>query len=485
MASTKARPTAKAPDSMPVAGIRGRRLAALLVLCSVFLVDVMGAASMLAAAPSIGRALRLNSAGLQWSLTAATLTGATFLMLGALLADRVGRRPMVIVGLVGSMLSLLACGVTTNTAEFVATRGALGASAALSIPAALALLTDTFSEDGDRRKAVAAWSAVGGIGSTAGMLLGGLVTAGLGWRWLFFTSGIACLPLVAVAVFVLTEPDVHSVTRGLDVRGLLSIGLGVAAILFAVSQVSSGRSLWPQLAVGTAGIGLVAWFAARQRRIEHPLVPPRLLRLRAIRSGNITLLVAGMLVDGLLFTLSLILQDLRGYTALQYGTVASVMTGFSAVAAGWAQRLVARFGARRVAVGGLTGLALTAVLLATSAAAHAPIEILLASMVLFGAAMAAAFVSGSIESLSVTDERDNATAAAVQNISFTLGTALGVALVSAVAASAGRLGANPLVNSDAIRLLGGLRAALWTEAAVAVVGAAVVGVGLTRRDTKM
>ena len=84
------------------------------MLCSVFLVDVMGAASMLAAAPSIGRALRLNSASLQWSLTAATFTGATLLMLGALLADRVGRRPMVIVGLVGSMLSWLACGVTTN-----------------------------------------------------------------------------------------------------------------------------------------------------------------------------------------------------------------------------------------------------------------------------------------------------------------------------------------------------------------------------------
>jgi MFS family permease len=100
---------AQAPDSSPITGIQGRRLAPLLVLCSVFLVDVMGAASMLAAAPSLGRALRLGAAELQWSLTAATLTGTALLMVGALLTDRIGRRPMVIVGLAGVMLSWVAC----------------------------------------------------------------------------------------------------------------------------------------------------------------------------------------------------------------------------------------------------------------------------------------------------------------------------------------------------------------------------------------
>ena len=452
-------------------GIRGRRLLMLVLLCSVFLIDVMGAASAIAAAPSVGQALRLSPEGLQWGLIAATLTASSLLMLGAYLADLVGRRPMVIAGLVGTMVSSFACGGAPGLAVFVTARAMLGASSALSFPAALALLTDTFSDERERRKAVAVWSAVGGVGSTAGMLLGGLVTAGLGWRWLFATNGIACLPLLLMAPLVLTEPSADRSRRSLDIRGLLYFSAGIGAVLYAVGEASSGRSLWPQLGPVAAGLGLLAGFTARQRRVHNPLLPPDFLRVRAVRSGNVTLLVAGMLVDGLLYALSLLLQDLRGYTALQYGAVAAVMTGSSVVAADLAQRLVGRFGAHRVAVAGLAGLALTATVLATSASPHIPIGALVAAMVLFGVAMGLAFVAGSIESLSVTDEGDNATAGALQNISFALGTALGVATVSAVAAFAGHLGAQPLDRSDPARLLTGLRAALWGEGGVALIGA--------------
>jgi MFS family permease len=450
-------------------------MVALIVLCSVFLVDVMGATSVMSAAPSIGRALQLNSSGLQWSLTAAALPAAALLLVGARLADALGRRRILIAGLTGSVVSSLACAGATSDATFIAARVVLGISSALSIPAAVALLTDTFSEHDERRRAMATWSAIGGIGSTAGLLLGGLVTAGLGWRWVFLLTALVSLLIVAAALLFIAERAVRPLSGALDGLGLACFSVATAVILYAISQApSAGRSPWSDIACGVGGVAIMAVFAVRQRRISNPLLPPRLLRTPAVRVGNVTLLFAGALVDGLLYAISLILQELRGYSALQFGAVAAVMTGVSAVAAAPAQRLIAKFGGRVVATGGLVGLAITAALLGASNAHSVPVEEILAMMVLFGAAMGIAATAGFVESARVSDQRDNAVAGAVQSISFTLGTTFGAALVFAVAATAGHLGARPFDVADSASLSSGLRTALWTEAAVALTGALCV-----------
>ena len=200
-------------------------------------------------------------------------------------------------------------------------RVGLGVSASLLIPAAPALLTD-IHRCRDRRTAIAVWSAIGGAGSTSGLLLGGLVTAGLGWRWIYLSSGIACLIMLPVATLVLTDDAVdHSLAR-LDLPGLACFSGGAAALLYAISELPSWNwANWPGPSVAVAAVVLLCAFVVRQQRATDPLLPPRLFRSPMVRAGNVTLLVAGVLVDGLLVALSLLLQDVRGYSPADYGAV--------------------------------------------------------------------------------------------------------------------------------------------------------------------
>jgi len=463
------------------AGIRGRRLVALVVLCTAFLLTVMAATSVMTAAPSIAQAFHLGSGSLQWSLTAATVPGAALVFVGGWLADRFGRRRMVLGGLALFMVSSLACGAAPNAVLLVVARLTQGAAAALLIPAALALLCDTFSSDHDRHRAVATWSAVGGTGATLGLVLGGLVTTGLGWRWVFVVNGPVCLLLLAGAIAVLNEAAERRPSRHIDTLGAVSISLAVAALLYAIGLVpSTGLIAWRPLLAAFVAAGSFVVFFARQVRGRDSLIPPRILRSPVVQIGVLTLLLAGILVDGLLYTLTLLLQDVRGYSALQYGGVAALMAAVSVLAAGASQRLVTRYGPRLVGGGGLVALALTCFLLRAGASTHVPIAVVLAAMVVFGLGMGAAFVAGSVATLSV-DQRDSATAGALQDLCFSLGTALGVAVLSTVVAASGHIGGRPFASAGPAKLLSGIRTALWVATALAGFGA--VGLALLRAGT--
>jgi MFS family permease len=451
--------------------IDARRMTALVLLCTAFLITVMGSTSALTAAPAISRTLQLSSAGLQWALTAATVPAGALLLVGGRLADLVGRRRMVLAGLALLATSSLGCGVAGDTAVLVAARTGQGVAAAILLPAALALLTDTFPVEHERRRAVAAWSAIGGTGATAGLLLGGLVTAGLGWRWIFLINVPLSVVLFILVRLTLRRSPPSSVRERFDVLGVVTFSVGVAALLYGVGRMpTAGWSGWPVLGSGAAGVALLGGFAMVQRRSAHPILPPRLLRSAAVRAGNLTLLVAGVCVDGLLYTLTLLLQDARGYSALQYGAVAAVMTVASIGATAVAQRVVAARGARPVAVGGLAALALTGGLLQAGAGSRGGLIVVLIAMIVFGAGMGAAFVAGSVESLRVADSRDSGVAAAVQNICFTLGTALGIAALSTVAAETSHLAGAALADASPTVVLTGVHGALWAATGVAVAG---------------
>jgi MFS family permease len=287
-------------------------------------------------------------------------------------------------------VSSLACGAATNGEMLIVARVGQGVAGAMLLPAALALLTDTFTERRERRLAVATWSAIGGTGATAGLLLGGLATAGLGWRWVLLINVPVCLVLLVVAPLVLTERVASHRQDRLDLPGFACFSIGIAAVLYASSQLSSaGWSGWQVLGPATVGVALLGGFAMVQRRGRHPLLPRRLLHSPAVLAGNATLLVAGMC----------------------------------------------------------------------------------------GIGMGAAFVGGSVESLDIADEHDRG-AAALQNICFALGTALGVAILSSVAASAGHLGGTVLAAADPAELLTGVRAALWTACGLAISGLLI---GIVRR----
>lgn len=441
------------------------------LLCSAFFVDVMGSTSVFTAAPAIGRGLGLSAVGLQWSVIAATLPAGALLLVGGRLADRFGRRRIFMTGLGLLVVASGVCGTASSAAVLIGARIGQGVAGALLIPSALALVIAMFADEAGRNKALAAWSAIGGIGATAGLLLGGLVTTGLGWQWVFLVNVPVGLGMLALCPLLLDETSGRGEPGTVDVAGIVTMTAGLALLIYGTSQAPSlGWDDWRTLGGVAAGGLLLVAFVHVERRSEAPIVPPRLLGSRRRAAGCATLFVAGMCVDGLLFTLTLYTQRTQGWSALRFGAMTAVMTSCSVAAAWVAQRAIARVGTRLVSAAGLALLCATC-LVFTGAVTSASTGLLVAGMVVFGFGMGCAFVAGSVASLEGVAEGDAGIAAALQNIAFGTGTALGVAALATIAAAS--------AGSPA----GGSRAAFLGGMAIAALGLAVTVILTARRPS--
>jgi MFS family permease len=428
------------------------------------------------------QALHLSAAGLQWAFIAATLPAAALLLGGGRLADLLGSRRMFLTGLSLLLAASLSCGLAPDAAILIAARAAQGAAGAVLMPAALSLVIRTFTGEAEQRRALAAWSAVGGIGATAGLLLGGAVTASLGWRWVFLVNVPVTTVLLAASPLVLAEPAASNQGRKTDVAGMLSFSTGMGLVIYAISQVPAlGWTDWRTCGLGLAGIAVLGLFTRIQATSPSPVIPSRLAHSRTLIAGNATIVVAGMFVDGVLFILTLLTQRVWGYTALQFGGAAAVMTATS-VAASWAaQRTIAKLGTRPVTAAGLALLCLAGAAFAVTATASRATALLITGMVLFGAGMGSVFVAGSVASLHGVSEQDSGLASAVQNISFTLGSVLGVAILSTVAAATTGQFASHASATGALTT--GYRAALAAAAVITMIGLAATTMIVGHRQT--
>jgi MFS family permease len=378
---------------------------------------------------------------------------------------------MFLTGLSLLLTASLACGLAPDAAVLIAARAAQGAAGAVLMPAALSLVIRTFTGEAEQRRALAAWSAVGGVGATAGLLLGGAVTVGLGWRWVFLINVPVAALLLAASPSVLAEPAAGDKGGKTDVAGLLSFSTGMGLVIYAISQVPAlGWTNWRTSGLGLAGTAMLGLFTRIQATSPSPAIPSWLAHSRTLIAGNATMVVAGMFVDGVLFILTLLTQRAWGYTALEFGGAAAVMTATSVAASWMAQRAIAKLGARTVTAAGLTLLCLAGAAFAVTATANRDPALLITGMVMFGAGLGAVFVAGSVASLHGVSEQDSGVASAVQNISFTMGSVLGVAILSTVAAATtGRLSA----HADPTGALAtGYRAALVAAAVIAIIGLA-------------
>jgi MFS family permease len=422
--------------AQPLVAPDPRRWYALGLLCLAFFADTCGSTIVFPAGPAMERALGLSQAGLQWSFTAATLPGGALLLVGGRLSDVFGRRRMFMLGLVLLILSSLGCGWAPSAGVLLGARAGQGISAALLVPAALSLVMNTFRREEERNKALAAWSAAGGAGATAGLLLGGLITISLGWQWIFFINVPVGGAMLLLSPALLREPAAGEGSRKVDVPGTVTITGAVALLIYTVTETS--QEGW--LTLRTLGglcivIALIAVFARIESRRAAPMLPPGLLRSRTLVAGNLFLFTAGLSVDGMVFTLSLYSQRVLGYSAIQFGGIATIMTASSMAGAPIAQRATTRFGIRVTGRAGLVMLCLSnAGLAATAWLGGSPVAIA-GCMLVFGLGMGCAFVPGTIASLKDVSERDSGIAAGIQNISFSLGTTLGLAILSAVSAA--------------------------------------------------
>ena len=437
------------PLAVPAAQPRPdqRRWAALAVLCSATFIIILDGSIVFVAIPSMAANLNLAPTAVQWVLSSYLLSFGGLLLLGGRAADLLGRRRMFMVGATLLALSSLACGFAWSGEALIAARAVQGFAAAIMTPTALSILTTTFAEGPERNRALGFWSAAGGIGGTTGALIGGPLTDGLGWSWIFFVNVPVALLIVALSPIVLRESYDWRRTRTFDVAGAVTSTAAMVLIVYAI--VDAPRAGWTsQRTASVLGIAvaLLVVFLVIERFSRAPLVPLHLFRSKALVGGNLVMLAVGMAVHGAMgFIITQYAQIVLGYSAVQFGLMFAVMTVLSvigSISAG--TRLINRFGPRPVAVAALTLLALGCLALTQISTNGSYLQDMFLGMALFGPGLGAGFVAGSVASLSGATNSDAGLVSGFNAAAFHIGGALGIAILATVVATRSQ-GAEPLV----------------------------------------
>jgi EmrB/QacA subfamily drug resistance transporter len=450
---------------------------ALALLASIQFLIILDASIMNVAIPSIGADLRIASDSLAWVVGAYTLVFGGLLLLGGRLADVLGRRRVFVAGLVVFGVASLAGGLAGSPAFLVGARAVQGLGAALVAPAALSMVTTTFAEGTERNRALTVWGAVSGIGGAAGVLLGGALTE-LSWRWVLLVNVPVCVAAVALAPRLLRESVDARAGRAFDVAGAVLATAGLGALVFAfieAEQVGWG-SAQTVLTIGAALLALAA-FAALETRVAVPLLPLGIFRLRTLSGANVATLLISAGLFGMFFLVSLYLQTVLGYSALEAGLAYLPLALTALVVAGAANPVVDRVGFKPVATAGLVLLTLAYLGFSGVSPGGSYLADVLPPALLAGAGIGLTYVALAIGAVAGTRPDQAGIASGLYNTSQQVGGALGVALMSTLA-FASFDGARP----DPAALTGGMRDAFLVAAALGVVAVLVALVTVRRRD---
>ena len=390
------------------------------------------------ALPQMRTGLHMSNSGQQWVINAYALTFAGFLMLGGRAADVFGRRRVFIVGLATFTLFSLLGGFAQTGAELIAARAAQGVGGAILAPASLSLLTATFTEHHERRRALGVWSATAASGAAGGLFLGGLLTDLLGWRWVLFVNVPIGIALLAGSLLSLSESTEGLANRRLDLAGAVTVTAGMALVVFGI--VSTDSYAWSSartvaaLIVGAAV--LVAFVVIEGRFASNPIVPLRTFRRRTLTLANVQLTVVGAVVFGCYFFLSLYLQEVKHYSPLQAGLAFLPMGLMTFGGALVASRLVRRLGIRlQLAIAPLV-TAVAVFWLSRLDADSSYLGSLLAPLLLVGASIGVTFVPLTLAATMGVPPAESGLASGLLNTSRQVGGALGLAVLATIATTA-------------------------------------------------
>jgi EmrB/QacA subfamily drug resistance transporter len=415
---------------------RDRRWLALILLCMAQFVVVLDASIVNVALPSIQRDLHFSQTDLQWVVNAYVLTFGGFLLLGGRAADLLGRRRVFIGGLVLFSLASLVGGLSDSQGMLIAARAVQGLGAAILAPAALSIVTVTFAEGAERNKALGVWGAVAGSGGAAGVLLGGILTDSLGWEWVLFVNVPIGIAAALLSPVLLAESRREGLERRFDVLGAITSTAGLTVLVYAVVKaVDNGWGSSTTIGLLALAVALLVAFIVTETRARQPLMPFRVFRIGSILGANLTGLLTGAALFSMFFFISLYMQQILGFDALQAGLAYLPLAVSIIVAAGVASQLVTRLGVRPVVVGGLVlvvaGLAwFSQVSVGGSYAAD-----VLGPSILAGWGLGFTFVPMTIASQGGIGNEDAGLASGLINTAQQVGGALGLAVLVTVANS--------------------------------------------------
>ena len=422
------------PEPSFLATRRGRLTLAL--LCGIAFLDFVDGSITNVALPSIRRSLGFSVDGLTWIPSAYLLTYGGFMLLGGRLADLLGRRRVLVTGIVTIAASSLVGGLAQSAGVLVGARLAQGFGAALTLPTALSILTTRFTEGKDRNTALGAWGGTGGIASAAGVLIGGLLTEGPGWRWVMFVNPIACA-LLLLPIFRLIEGERTRRRLGnFDAIGAVLVTGGMLMLVYALVRAPiAGWGSTQTLGLLAGAAVLLAAFVVNEQRQHQPLAPLSIFRINGLGYANVTQLVAFAGFLALFFYVTLYMQNVLGYSAIQTGLAYLPLCGIAVVGAGISSQLLGRVGTRPVIVAGALIGAAGLYLLSRIPVDGSYTADLLPGLLLVGLGIAALFVAVATAANAGVPADKAGLAAALLNSSQWLGGALGLAIFTAVATS--------------------------------------------------
>jgi EmrB/QacA subfamily drug resistance transporter len=447
-----------------------RRWTALILLCVAQFIVVLDASIVNVALPSIGKGLDFSEANL---------------LLGGRAADLLGRRRVFMTGLAVVGLASLAAGFAATQGQLIAARAAQGLGAAIVSPSALSIVTTLFKDGAERNKALGAWGAVAGSAGAAGVLLGGILTEGLGWEWVLWVNVPVALIALAFTPGLIPESRADSATRHYDAAGAVSITAGLSLLAYAFLDASSSgwgsTKIVSLLAVSAA---LIASFVVIELRSKAPLVPFRIFRLRTLTGANVVGLLLGASLFSMFYFISLYMQQVLGYSAIHAGLSYLPLALTIIAAAGVGGQLVTRFGFKPILATGLLAVSLGLLGFSQVSVGGGFLTDILGPSLLAAIGLGFGFVTSTIAAVAGVGEHEQGLASGLINTSQQIGGALGLAVLSTIATSRTEhvmaAGGSSLPNA----LTEGFQSAFLGGAVIAALGFVATLVLIRTRDSR-
>jgi EmrB/QacA subfamily drug resistance transporter len=408
----------------------------LVIICFAQFMVVLDATIVNVALPHIKSSLGFHSdTSLQWVINAYTLVFGGFLLLGGRAGDLLGRKRLFLIGVVIFTVASLLDGISTSSGELIGFRALQGLGAALISPAALSIISTTFAEGKERARALGVWAAIAIGGSAVGLVLGGALTQSFSWRWIFFVNvPVGILTFLAALRIVPESKDEHA-HQGYDIAGAVTVTGGVLSLVYAiVSSSSHGWGSAQTIGFFILAIALLAAFIAIELRAEEPLVRLSIFRIRSLATANLTMFLAFSGIFATFFFNTLYIQNVLGFGPLKAGLAFLPFSGGVMISAGIASGFAPRIGVRPVAIAGMI-LTILGLLFFARVPVHGSYAAdVLPGMLLSSLGMGAVFMTTTLVATTGLDDEDQGLASGLFNTSQQVGGALGLAILSTIAA---------------------------------------------------
>ena len=457
-----------------------RKWLALALLSVVQFMVVLDIAIVNVALPSIQVDLGFSEQNLQWVISAYALVFGGFLLLGGRAADLLGRRRIFLVGITLFTVASLLAGFAWSEASLISARALQGLGAAVITPAALSILSTTFTEGRERNIALGVWGAVGGFGAAAGVLLGGILTDLLSWSWIFFVNVPVGVTAFVLAPILLKESRDASV-KSFDALGAVLVTGGLSSFVYAITK--AGQDGWlagTTLSFFATALALLVGFVVWEQRHPEPLMRLGVLRIKTVTGANVAGFILGTATFSMFLMLTLYMQQVLGYSPLKTGVGYLAVAGGAIVTSAIAAQIVNRIGVKPALVIGMTSLTAGLVYFTQVSVGGSYLGDLLPGFLLVAVGLGFSFVPISIAALAGIQPAEAGLASGLINTSQQIGGALGIAALSTIATTR-TSDALAGGSSHASALVTGFQGAFIAGVIIAGIGI-VAALTLIRRD---